>query len=327
MEQPRVSVVIPVFNCESSVARAIDSILAQEFEGTEIVVVDDGSTDATPQALDRYRDRVHVIRQENRGSPAARNVGVEASRAPYVAFLDADDVWLAGRLEKTFAALDSAPDAVLAYADVIVVDERGQPTGGFGMSAHTARAPSLQDLLTKGWWPILPTTALFRRDAYLAVGGFCEEFKGARGFADVWFFLLMRERGRFIYLPEPLARYGSMPFLDRCEKYAPGFVTFSRLMTERHGAAGNRAVLIYAELNSRPLVEMGVRAMDAGQMKDARRALLCAARYKRLDRRNLLRLMRAYLPVPIALALASRKRRERHGTARDRVALQWTARK
>ncbi len=183
MEQPRVSVVIPVFNCESSVARAIDSILAQKFEGTEIVVVDDGSTDATPQALDRYRDRVRVIRQENRGSPAARNVGVEASRAQYVAFLDADDVWLPGRLEKTFAALDSDREAVLAYSDAIRVDERDQIIAESCVPAMMARAPSIEELLEG--WELLTTTTLFRRDAYLTVGGFCEQFKGARGFADV----------------------------------------------------------------------------------------------------------------------------------------------
>ncbi len=306
MERPRVSVVIPVFNCAASVAGAIDSVFAQDFEGTEVVVVDDGSTDATQQVLDRYRDRVNVIRQENRGSPAARNAGVEASGAQYVAFLDADDLWLPGRLEKTCAALDSDRDAVLVYSNAIQVNERDESITDSHVPADKARAPSLQDLM-EAWWWILPTTTLIRRDVYLAVGGFNDQFKGSRGFADGWFFLLIRERGPFVYLPEPLARHRTLPVMDRMEKYAPGFVTFSRLVRERYGEVGNQAIRQRAEWRS--LIESGVRALDAGRIKEARRAFLCAQRYEPLDRRNLLRLVRTYLPAPVALAVSSRKRR------------------
>jgi len=318
---PDVSVVICVYNGASTVGSALDSVFAQSLAPSETIVVDDGSTDSTPQVLAKYGDRIRVIRQENKGLATARNVGVAASSAPYVAFLDADDVWLPRRLEKTVAALDSAPDAVLAYANAMVVNEREQVIADSCVPAMKARAPSLQDLLTDGWWPIQPSAVLVRRDAYLAVGGFREQFKGARGFEDVWFFLLIRERGPFVYVSEPLIRYVCLPLLERCEKYAPGFVTFSRLVRERYGAAGNRAILRGAELHSRSLVEAGVRAMDAGRMKEARRALLCAARYKRLDRRTALRLLRTYLPAPIALALTSRKRRVRArlGASADRL--------
>ncbi len=127
MPLPRVSVVICVYNGAQYVGHALDSVFAQGFDGMEVIVVDDGSTDTTPQVLEGYGDRVRVIRQDNRGEAAARNTGVEASRARYTAFLDADDVWLPGRLEKTVAALDSEPNAVLAYADAVAVDERDHP--------------------------------------------------------------------------------------------------------------------------------------------------------------------------------------------------------
>src|SRR5579863_2411026 len=96
-----VSVIIPVFNGADTIAAAIDSALAQEFGGVlEVIVVNDGSTDATSSVLDAYRGHVTVLDRDNRGPAAARNAGVRASHGEYVAFLDADDIWMSGKLEK-----------------------------------------------------------------------------------------------------------------------------------------------------------------------------------------------------------------------------------
>ena len=86
-----VSVIIPVFNGEATIAAAIDSVLAQEFGGDlEVIVVNDGSTDATSSVLDAYRGRVTVLDRVNGGPASARNAGVRASHGEYVAFLDAE---------------------------------------------------------------------------------------------------------------------------------------------------------------------------------------------------------------------------------------------
>ena len=96
-----VSVIIPVFNGERTIAAAIDSALAQEFGGEiEVMVVNDGSTDATATVLEAYRGRVTVLDRVNGGPAAARNAGVRASHGEYLAFLDADDIWLPGKLRK-----------------------------------------------------------------------------------------------------------------------------------------------------------------------------------------------------------------------------------
>src|SRR3712207_2443148 len=88
------SVVIPVYNRAALVGATLDSVLGQEFEGEfEVVVVDDGSTDETPAVLARYGERVRVLRQENAGPGAARNLGIRTARGEYVAFLDSDDLW------------------------------------------------------------------------------------------------------------------------------------------------------------------------------------------------------------------------------------------
>ena len=110
-----VAVIVPVRDCERYVNEAVDSLLAQTALPREIVVVDDGSTDGTPDVLARYGDPVRVVRQEPLGQFAAANRGIEVSTAPVLAFLDADDLYppdsLAVRLARLLA--DDAPDAVI----------------------------------------------------------------------------------------------------------------------------------------------------------------------------------------------------------------------
>lgn len=98
---PRVSVIIPTYNRREYVQEAIDSALAQTFTDYEIIVIDDGSTDGTSEALQaRYGNRIHYEWQENQGESVARNRGIELARGEYIAFLDSDDLWHPEKLAK-----------------------------------------------------------------------------------------------------------------------------------------------------------------------------------------------------------------------------------
>ena len=117
---PRVSVVIPVFNGERFVADAVKSALAQSLRELEVIVVDDGSEDSTPDVVDALSDdRIRYVRQENQGLAGARNRGIEEAGADLIAFLDADDLWFPCKLTKQLAGMRS--DAVV-YSDVAFWD-------------------------------------------------------------------------------------------------------------------------------------------------------------------------------------------------------------
>jgi len=104
-----ISVLIPTYNYARYLPQAIDSVLAQTYAPLEVLVVDDGSTDDTPQVLAAYGNRIRAIRQDNQGVAAARNTGVAAARGEYVALLDSDDLWLPRKLELQIARFESDP--------------------------------------------------------------------------------------------------------------------------------------------------------------------------------------------------------------------------
>ncbi len=127
MSTPVVSVIVPAYNAEAWIARAVDSALDQTFRDLEVIVCDDGSTDGTGRLLEAYRDpRLRVLRHENRGRGAARNAAMAAARGRYLALLDADDWWLPEKLAGDVAVLEASAGPALVYANLHVVDRDGQ---------------------------------------------------------------------------------------------------------------------------------------------------------------------------------------------------------
>src|SRR6056297_3309798 len=106
---PQVSVIIPTFNRATMVCEAVDSVLAQRYTDFEIIVVNDGSTDDTADRLHPYQDYLQLISQSNRGVSAARNTGAARARGCFLAFLDADDLWLPDKLGRQIAFFKANP--------------------------------------------------------------------------------------------------------------------------------------------------------------------------------------------------------------------------
>lgn len=124
--KPKVSVIIPTHNRAALVTEAINSVLAQTFKDFELIVVDDGSTDNTRDALKGYADRIHYIYQENQRRSEARNTGIKAASGEYIAFLDDDDLWLPDKLEKQVTFLDANPGIGLVHTFTDAIDITGR---------------------------------------------------------------------------------------------------------------------------------------------------------------------------------------------------------
>lgn len=118
---PHVSVIIPVFNSAALIGTALDSVFAQTFHDTEVIVVDDGSEDhdALNRALAGWGDRIRYVRQRNAGPASARNTGIAHAAGRLIAFLDADDEWLPEKLARQVAYFDAHPEAGLVHTAVV----------------------------------------------------------------------------------------------------------------------------------------------------------------------------------------------------------------
>lgn len=300
----RVSIVIAVYNGERTISRAIESALAQRFDGGfEVVAVDDGSTDATPEILAGFAGII-AARQKNRGPAAARNAGVRMARGEYIAFLDADDLFMPDKLATVTAALDAEPSAALAFHDAIVTDAAGNQIADSFVSPPMAHPPSMAEMLSR-WWPIVPSTATIRRATFDACGGFTEEFRSA-AYEDPYLWILARECGEFVYIPQKLAVYASAPPLARIEKYLPAQAIFVRRIRARYGAAAAGLIRGTRHSYAAALGHEGLLAMRSGDMAVARRNFARAWRQEPGSVRTILRLMRTFLPVRLARSLGGR---------------------
>jgi len=215
---PLVSVVIPAYNAEATIAAAIDSVRAQTHGDLEILVIDDGSTDTTADVIAGYGDSVTVVRNENQGVSRARNAGIERARGPFVAFLDADDVWQPQKLAAQVARLHERPDAGMCFCAVDRTDVA---------LTFLVRQPAVEyDDYTEALllWscviPAAPSTVLCTSDLLRDLGGFDPAFSQC---AD-WDFLIRASlRARFVAVHDALTNYRthahnmskSVPLLER----------------------------------------------------------------------------------------------------------------
>ena len=206
---PLVSVVIPAYNAARYLAEAIDSALGQTFADTEILVIDDGSTDSTPELLHAYARRVRCFRQENRGVYAARNRGVELARGKYVAFLDADDQWLPDKLAKQVEVLDTQPEFRVVHSDASLVDADGRllkPAVNPRRQSRNGRV--FDEFFQSNMAVILLSTVIMDRECFARTGPFDERHRSVQ---DQVFFLRLAWHYPIWFIPQPLVKYRLTP--------------------------------------------------------------------------------------------------------------------
>ena len=130
-----VSVIIPAYNAENFISKAIESVLSQTFQDFEILVIDDGSTDQTKEVVAQYvcqfSEKVQYYYQTNKGPAAARNFGIAKAGGDFVSFLDSDDVWFDHKLEEQIRFFDAHPHYVMLYTDMKYYENGSLKFGSF----------------------------------------------------------------------------------------------------------------------------------------------------------------------------------------------------
>lgn len=198
-----IAVIIPAYNSAHFLKDSIDSVLSQTRKVAELIVVDDGSQDNTPELVKSYPpDRVRYFQRPNGGLSAARNTGVQQTKSPWVAFLDADDKWEPNKIDLQVKALEAHPEAVLCYTGLVM----GYPDGG----QCVYRAEPADRM-----WPrlryenvITPSTVMIRRDVLEEAGGFDEKMNACEDW-DLW--VRLGPGCKMVSVEEPVTWYRVTP--------------------------------------------------------------------------------------------------------------------
>jgi glycosyltransferase involved in cell wall biosynthesis len=303
-DSPVVSIVTIFLNAEEFIEEAVESVFAQTYDRWELLLVDDGSTDASSSIASRYAEqrseRVHYLEHAghaNLGMSAARNLGVRNARGKYIAFLDADDVWLPHKLKQQVALLDAHPAAAMVYGLCeFWYSWAGDQEEGSQDFLHDLGVPS-ETLI---WPPALlnrfffaqdaaipgPTDVLVRREVIEQVGGFEEEFRGA--YEDEVFYAKICLNAAVLPVDTCWDKYRQHPSSSNSE-------------VERAGQEYATRVVFLEWLDSY-LAEQGVK--DAEILRSMRKELW-RCRHPRLSgawkrRRHLMRsIVRRVLPLPV----------------------------
>ncbi|MES3629063.1 MAG: glycosyltransferase family A protein [Longimonas sp.] len=276
IKQPVVGVIIPAYNAEAHIDAALASARAQTYTALDIVVVDDGSTDATAERVGYHAcqdARVRMLRQPNQGVAAARNRAIAATQASLIAPLDADDLWAPQKIARHVAQLRKHPEAGLAYSWWVSLDEAGRVIGQsdrWGLYGDVFQALLCVNFVGNASVPV------YRRDALEAAGGYVSyRADGAEGCEDWDLTLRVAERAPFCLVASYLTGYRSVSqsMSNRVDRMLRSYDRILAPLRARHPEVPDE---VYRWSRSNFMMYLGTLCYNQGALSSAIR-LLCAS--------------------------------------------------
>ncbi len=300
---PTIAVVMPAYNAAATIHEAIRSALDQTVAPLEVIVIDDGSTDDTATLIRSFGDPVRYFRTPQGGPARARNLGVREARGTHIAFLDADDVWLPTKLARQLELLREAPDLVLVYSGVSLIDEAGTVFRTVASTRACSGRHAADVLRIKNC--IQVSTVVAPRSELMAAGLFDPDLPSCENW-DLW--IRLAARGEVGYVDTPLVHYrmreGSR-IRDVDTMRAARLEVLSRNHGEHRGPLWRRALAL-AYLDS------GIGYLEMGRRQSAAADLLHSL-WIRPATEPVIELVRLVTP-PAARRMLGRARRRLQGT-------------
>jgi glycosyltransferase involved in cell wall biosynthesis len=312
-----VAVVLPCYNVETCLPRALDSVFAQTYTNFHTYAVDDSSLDGTMRALDTYADRCSFVSQPHAGPGAARNRAIQMSDSPYIAFLDADDEWLPHKLERQIAQLKTDPELGLVCS-LCALYESGKQSGS---SLCVPRMPSSGRLfryLAQNCFVFTPTVVV-RRRCLEETGLFNESLQVSEDF-NLW--LRIAARWKIALLPEILAinhrRSGSLSrAISPSERLRNGVAALEDVQSCRPDLTTAETHALRAALAER-IYFFGSYLLSAGASGPAREELASVLKLQPLHWRAFAKFLLTLFPAQAYEFLRGFRTRTAYSSSRNR---------
>ena len=270
-------------------------MFAQSVSCTEVVVVDDGSTDETRTKLARYGSRVVLIAQPNRGAASARNTGVAAATSEYIAFLDADDLWHSRKLELQVRAMQRHPDAVACFTDFEYLSKYDDFDGQRHVSFETRVLPDTRAVFANPYFGT--PTVMVRRATFNAAHGFDETLLTAED-VDLW--LRLGLLGSVVHLAEILTgvvQHGSGLSMSSGVQGDYNNLLVIERFTKANPSFAKHSARLVRQTESQILTRIGATLLSSDDRSAARAVLLKALRSDPFSFRPLYLLLKSLTPA------------------------------
>jgi glycosyltransferase involved in cell wall biosynthesis len=303
---PIVSVVIPAYNAEKYIRESIDSVLTQTFKNYEIIVVDDGSTDSTGIIIQQSYPSVRYIFQKNGGPAKARNVGIKEARGEYIAFLDADDVWMPTKLEKQIHYFNQHPEISFVFTENSMFDEKGIIRHTLGKRERLLKKDVVRNIFMSSY--LATPTVMVQKKVFEEVGYFEENLIAAED-DNMWMRIAMKFKVALIDEPLTMVRITRSSLTYDFTNIIKGVISHLELLSKKYPDIESRLGHLINKKYSILFLSAGYDCFSRNEFRIAREEFKKSFKYWKFNIRAILYIGATYLPIgTITLIREIRKR-------------------